>query len=712
MKVKSKTSKKFKESIEGFLKDWKIQIYRAHTLRIGLLILIASLLLTLPMLRLKKDIDLKLGEPSPVSIVAPRDIVIPDEELQKREILKKLRTITGVYKIDRKTNESIRDHLTNILLTLDQIRNKKLPYKRLLRELPGLKLTKEEYEYLLSLSEEDWQMFQFRAERILNYLLTYRWKTEDVYSDRRERLLNERLAPELKKISDTTQVTILRRILNYVLEPNVRLDESLVKEKIRELEKNFKKPYIKIERGKYIIRKGEIVSKFHLKVLKSLGYLSNSPLKEFLYKFFLSLLLTSITALLIFLGFTGEYSKGLTDASRQLSETKLERSLILSYLLYLLGFTLVRLLGEVSPFLAPIAFISIILVLLLGYLEGALLGVLAVLYIPFIIGHITVNQLFLLILETLIASFLSIFIRKRWDFLKVLLGGLGVIVLTEMTMRYTFPYSSNEPILEVIGYLSGGFLLSIILSMGLLPFLENTLHFTSPIKLIELMNPLHPLLQRLYNEAPGTYNHSLMVANLAEQAAKAINADSLLCRVGAYYHDIGKIKRPEYFVENQFGNYNPHDSLNPRISAIYIISHVRDGIDLAKEYNLPPSIIDFIRTHHGTSLVYYFYHKAKSQGLKVSEAEFRYPGPKPFTKETAILMLADSIEASARTITNYDINTLKDLVEEIVRMKIEDEQLQNAPLTLAELEKIKNAFLKTLISTYHKRIRYPNQKVS
>lgn len=262
-----------------------------------------------------------------------------------------------------------------------------------------------------------------------------------------------------------------------------------------------------------------------------------------------------------------------------------------------------------------------------------------------------------------------------------------------------------------LAYVNGGFLLSVIISMGLLPFIENILNFTSPIKLIDLMNPRHPLLHRLSTEAPGTYSHSLMVANLAEQAAEAINADSLLCRVGAYYHDIGKIKRPEYFVENQYGGVNPHDNLNPRISAIYIISHVRDGVELAKEYNLPPSVIDFIRTHHGTSLVYYFYHKAKSLGMNVTEAEFRYPGPKPFTKETAILMLADSIEASARTLSNYDVNTLKDLIEEIVKMKIEDEQLQNAPLTLSELEKIKDAFLKTLISTYHKRIRYPNQKV-
>ena len=702
-KMRLKRFKRWLESSEILLKDWKIQVYRSFHLRLFLLVLLSSLILTLPMIKLQREY-FKLGEPAPRDVIAPRTISIPDDEITEKEFLRKLKEIKGVYKENPEANESMREKLNDLLVTLDHLREREATYSFFQRKLPSLKLSKEEYNYILALPEDKWNLFKYKAEKTLEYLLTYHWKPEEVYTDRREELLKKRLIPKLMELENTLEGGILLKVMDYVLEPNVKLDEESLRKRIQELKRATGKLRVRIEKGKYIIRRGEIVTKFHLKVLRKLGYVHPSPWEEIPRKLPLTFTLSVITALILSLSLTGE----LYPTSPSI-DNKLERALILTYALFIMSFGLARLLGDISPFLIPVAFTSIILVLLLGYLEGSLLGLLLTFFLPFLKEDITFYQLFLLSLEVLLASLLTVFVRKRWDFLKVTLIGLITISLTSITLHQVIP--SSQLSLRDLAYVNGGFLLSVIISMGLLPFIENILNFTSPIKLIDLMNPRHPLLHRLSTEAPGTYSHSLMVANLAEQAAEAINADSLLCRVGAYYHDIGKIKRPEYFVENQYGGVNPHDNLNPRISAIYIISHVRDGVELAKEYNLPPSVIDFIRTHHGTSLVYYFYHKAKSLGMNVTEAEFRYPGPKPFTKETAILMLADSIEASARTLSNYDVNTLKDLIEEIVKMKIEDEQLQNAPLTLSELEKIKDAFLKTLISTYHKRIRYPNQKV-
>jgi putative nucleotidyltransferase with HDIG domain len=244
----------------------------------------------------------------------------------------------------------------------------------------------------------------------------------------------------------------------------------------------------------------------------------------------------------------------------------------------------------------------------------------------------------------------------------------------------------------------------------LLPLLERMFHVLTDVRLLELSNVDNPLLQQLAVKAPGSYNHSLVVGTLAEEGARAIGANSLFCRVAAVYHDIGKINHPEYYVENQRGR-NPHDRLTPSMSALVIASHVKDGIKLASEAGLPEQIIDIIPQHHGTKLMGYFYEKAKSMADPalgpVKEEDFRYPGPKPQTREAAIFMLADSVEAAARTIDEPTSNRLKEMISKITNSIVLDRQLDNCDLTFADLERIQQAFHRLLVGMYHHRVDYP-----
>ena len=272
--------------------------------------------------------------------------------------------------------------------------------------------------------------------------------------------------------------------------------------------------------------------------------------------------------------------------------------------------------------------------------------------------------------------------------------------------------------------LGNGFL-SAVLALGLLPYLESFFSRVTPLRLLDLADFNQPLLKRLMVEAPGTYHHSLMMATIAEAAARAIGANALLCRVGAYYHDIGKLVKPEYFIENQEGRGNPHGNLAPALSSLVVVSHVKEGMALARAADIPEEIVQFIPMHHGTSRIEYFYHQAREdaeeESLKnleggdpgqtdVGEQNFRYPGPRPKTKETAILMLADSAEAASRTIEEPTHQRFKDLVDEIVQKRITDGQLADSPLTLSDLNKVKEQFINTLTTVHHARIEYPKEE--
>ena len=262
-----------------------------------------------------------------------------------------------------------------------------------------------------------------------------------------------------------------------------------------------------------------------------------------------------------------------------------------------------------------------------------------------------------------------------------------------------------------LAYAAVGGLLAPALAVGLLQVLERLLSITTDPRLLELSNPEEPLLRRLVIEAPGTYASSIAVANLAETAVEAIGGNALLTRVGCYYHDIGKLRRPFYFIENQQGSNNPHDRLSPHMSARVIIAHVRDGLEMAEEAGLPQEVRDFIAQHHGTTLAEYFYERAlqEEQEEEVSEAAFRYTGPRPRTREAAVAMIGDAVEAAARTLVTPDRDALRQLVENIVRRRQADHQFDECNLTFRELTLVKDSLVRTLTAIFHQRIRYPEQ---
>ncbi|MGB8656342.1 MAG: HDIG domain-containing metalloprotein [Candidatus Zixiibacteriota bacterium] len=314
-------------------------------------------------------------------------------------------------------------------------------------------------------------------------------------------------------------------------------------------------------------------------------------------------------------------------------------------------------------------------------------------------------------------------------FITVAAGSAACFSVKEVTHRYrfyrpmlyvsfvyvVFIYFSESvklsPAGSILSLCSDGLfngLISSILTIGLLPIFESVFDLSTDITLLELSDLNHPLLKRLSLEAPGTYHHSIIVGNLAEAGAKAIGAKSLLARVGAYYHDIGKVKKPEYFVENQMGAKSKHEKLTPSMSALILESHVREGIEMAREANLPPAVIDFIGQHHGTTLMSYFYNKALERGAGQGlRDEYRYPGPKPRAKETAIVMLADAVEAASHTLEDPKPSRIKTLIRKIVDSKLQGGELSDSNLTFKELSAIEQAFLPVLIGIFHPRVQYP-----
>ena len=310
-----------------------------------------------------------------------------------------------------------------------------------------------------------------------------------------------------------------------------------------------------------------------------------------------------------------------------------------------------------------------------------------------------------------LAGFASIILISDLTSRSRIFKSLGAIILIYILayVSYYFIFYGNWKVQEqyyFILFVINGLLAGALVHELILLF-EKLFKIPSDVAYLELMNTSNKLLKQLAEKAPGTFQHSLQVGNLAEAIAKEINANPLLVRVAALYHDIGKMKNPKYFTENQLSDVNPHENLPPEESAKIIINHVIDGIEIARKNNIPERIIDFIRTHHGNGLVKYFYTKAKQMGLNPNPEDYRYPGPNPFSKETAILMMADSVEAASKSLKNPDIKQLDELVENIINGQLQDGLLMNADITLKEINKAKKVLKNKLRSIYHLRVSYP-----
>ncbi len=324
-------------------------------------------------------------------------------------------------------------------------------------------------------------------------------------------------------------------------------------------------------------------------------------------------------------------------------------------------------------------------------------------------GEMGYNLTVSLLCASLVAAMLSYRVRTRFKVIRAgFIAGVVQFLVAFLGEKGASLSIIGRPDAELLKICVLNGVISAGVVIGFLPVFEYIFHVVTNVSLLELSDFNHPLMKRMILEAPGTYQHSLVVANLAEAAAEAIGANPLLARIGAYYHDIGKIPKAHYFVENQIPYRDIHKDLKPSISKMIIINHVKEGVELAKKYRLNPRIIDFITQHHGRSLVYYFYHRAKElEPSSGNEEEYRYPGPRPQSKEVAIVSLADTIEALSRTLEDPTPSRIEEMVKNVVRKKFIEGELDESDLTLKDLEKISESFTRVLNAIFHTRINYP-----
>src|SRR5436190_18219774 len=388
---------------------------------------------------------------------------------------------------------------------------------------------------------------------------------------------------------------------------------------------------------------------------------------------------------------------------------------------------------ETAGLIAPYAFAPLLLSVLLGRNHGLYASVFVSLWSSILFGKVDAPLLVCGLISGFTAVYLTLQVRQRSRLIRAGFGVGLAIWLLSLTFGIIGPLDLLSPGVNdwrMIGIQSalaiGNGILTATIVGGILPLFENLFQITTDISWLEASDLNHPLLRRMTIEAPGTYHHSLVVANLAEAAAEAIGANATLCRVCSYFHDVGKLVKPEYFTENMNFERNPHDDLAPTMSALIIIAHVKEGVDLALKHGLNRQVVDVIQQHHGTSLVYYFYKRALQQledakaGGKimkmreedipeVSEENFRYGGPKPQTRESAIISLADMVESASRSLEKPTPAKIEQLVNDLIDQRLADHQLDECDLTLRDLRKIAERFRFTLMNMLHTRISYPKE---
>ncbi len=364
----------------------------------------------------------------------------------------------------------------------------------------------------------------------------------------------------------------------------------------------------------------------------------------------------------------------------------------------------------------PIMILAMTVAIAFGVELAIFLSALAILIYAVLHGY-GMGEFVILSTASTTAALLCRPIRSRTKLVYVGIVVAAVVFPTVVGVQYL----SGQPLARELwieaGWYGLGAGMAGLIMTALLPFLEMGFGIQTDINLLEFGDANHPLLKELVQRAPGTYNHSINVASISEAAAEAIGANGLLCRVGAYFHDIGKMRKPEYFIENQGGGVNKHDELNPAMSTLVIIAHVKEGVEMGRQHNLPQRIIDMIEQHHGTTLVSYFYHRATRQSEQegdrskgVKEIDFRYPGPKPQTREAAVMMLADSVESASRVLREPTPSRIESLVNDIAKQKLDDGQFDECALTLKELHTIQENLIKSLNAMYHARVKYPDQQ--
>lgn len=516
-------------------------------------------------------------------------------------------------------------------------------------------------------------------------------------------------------LSKRTAREVVQELARLSITANKFYDEEATKTAKVEARENT--PTVYIKQGDVLVQKGERITQEMYTLLEKNGLLKDEV--NYSPQFGLVLLsLLMATGLMLFI----RQSEG---ASRFKYNNAQFVMLLLIIFITIISMHVINILQTEQQtyigYLAPIAtgamLITLLLDLPLAYICSILFSILA---------SIILNQRQSEIFDfqfgffALVTSFAAIFAIHRASQRSTLLKAGIMICLFGALSIFTLQLIDNQDwtqnsTLYALGFSVAGGLVTTILVIGLMPFFEVTFGILSALKLVELSNPNHPLLRKLLTETPGTYHHSVMVGNLSEAAAEAIGANGLLCRVGSYYHDIGKTKRPSYFIENQNNMENPHDFIDPKLSKSIIIAHARDGVEMQKDYKLPKPIRDIAEQHHGTTFLHYFYHKAlrlaEEQGVEpdFTEEDFRYPGPKAQSKEAAVVGIADSVEAAVRSLRKPTVEQVESMIEKIIKSRLDDHQFNECDLTMRELDLIAQTLKETVMGIFHSRIEYPEE---
>lgn len=645
-----------------------------------------------------KRYKLNEGDIATVDIKAPRDII--DEEatkLKEQEVTAKVEkkfTLKNEIKIEASDNvKGFFDKLINLKSNNIDEKSKIAELKK----IDTINLSDSEYKELLDLSVDKDTELQWIALTAIDKAYENQIEEDSKAIADAKSIVDQYLS---RQGLESNIEVILREICESQVKANYFFDQSKTDEAIKEALKGVSK--VMIKKNQIIVKEGEPITQKQINILTELGLIGEDISKDYIYTYIILFFYVLFVLILQYIYMKNENNKILNN-------TKL---VFLILLLNLLSLIIARVFTLVSVFLIPIACTPILMTVFLGSKISIIINSFNLLFIGIIIGF-EPQIILVAIVANIISSLTLKKVNQRNDILystAYLAVSSAIIVLSSGILL-----SNNiKRILIDVALATGGSFISGILAMGLLPFLESSFNLVTNMKLLELSNPNNLLLKRLLMEAPGTYHHSIMVANLAEVAAEEVGANPMLVRVGAYYHDIGKIKRPFFFGENQLGGVNPHDKISPALSTTIIISHVKDGLELAKEYDVPTIVTDMIAQHHGTTLVKYFYYTLKNNSENpdlIKEDDFRYPGPKPQTKEAAIIMMADSVEAAVRSIQEPTLDKIEAMVNNIIKDKLNSNQLNECDLTFKDLEVIKACFLKVLKGIYHHRIEYPTEKI-
>lgn len=630
-------------------------------------------------------------------IIAQKTITVVDTdktEQRKKEVASKVEPI-----LTPTEDTFIKDNLTTLFNSVFQIRKKDASFETKKDEL-GILLdisndTTKNYviDFLLKSEDKNVQQIFDKTSLTLTNILSV-GVTE---KDNIDKIITKNISSNISK----PQVTIIKELLEQVIVPNLVVNEYATDIAKRNAQ-SLVKPYeVTFEKGDKILFEGEPVTKLKRAALVQAGY----NVIDVNYQGFGVVFLLVSLCTLAFLYYLKIFEKTYLES---------EHLLMTAILTLITAIVSIFIPPAFSSYVLPLPALMMLLTIfsnpriafVVTSLMLAILSVVLEYNMQFVCTFILIN---FIAMETMAGLKFS----KRFDLIKtgLQIGILSSIVLLSVYLIESCLIEVSKTLIItdcLYVFLNGA--VSGVVILGLLPVLESSFKIITPYGLAELADHNQPLLKRLQFEAPGTYHHSLMVSNLCEAAAEAVGGNPILARVGAFYHDIGKLKRPLFFVENQsyFGIENPHTKLNPRLSKMVITAHPKDGVELAKEYHLPAIISNFILQHHGEGLASYFYNQAviEEGAENVKKEQFRYTGPKPNMKETAILMIADAVESAVRSLKNASNEEIEAIVNKIITERLNDGQLSDSPLTLKDLKTIASTFNRILRGMQHNRIKY------